>query len=564
MCRFALLTLFVVISCSFAPAAEGARQLNADEPRHRLTGTVVDSETGHPIAARIYLRDADGNWMFVESSDPDGSAVIYDEQWVPMPDSVDRHTTISAHPFQVDLEPGVYRITIERGKEYRSLTRRIEVKADDINQEFQLQRWVDCSARGWYSGETHVHRRVHELRNVMLAEDLNVAFPVTFWTVNANEAPGLSPSPLRRQGPSPHGPRIDHGVTPIDVDATHVIVPRNTEFEVFNVDGERHVLGAMFVLNHKSIFDVGAPPVRDIAKQAHDEGALIDLDKHSWPWSMMLVPVAEVDLFELSNNSLWRTEFGFRNSGVPIGDHMVVEREGNALTEWGWIQFGFESYYTLLNCGFRLRPTAGTASGVHPVPLGFGRVYVHVEGEFTLEKWLAGFDQGQSFVTTGPMLFATLDEQLPGHIFQPASQDASTLTLSLESVSDEPVDRIEIIVNGEIAKSIKIDPDEAGPNDKSPSASLQFQIDLDLDESSWVAVRSIQTLEDNRVRFAHTAPWHIEIDQEPVRPKRAEVAYLIEAMRREISRNREILPEESLREFRDALEIYEEIMKRAR
>ena len=71
------------------------------------------------------------------------------------------------------------------------------------------------------------------------------------------------------------------------------------------------------------------------------------------------------------------------------------------------IDFTLGMYYTLLNCGFRLRPTAGTASGVHPVPLGFGRVYVHLPDGFSYEAWMAGLDAGRSFVTTGPMLVVT-------------------------------------------------------------------------------------------------------------------------------------------------------------
>ena len=163
-----------------------------------------------------------------------------------------------------------------------------------------------------------MHRRLSELPNVMLAEDLNVAFPVTFWTIEAYQRPGLEPSSLRRQGPSPFGPRADRGADVIPIDESHVLFPRNTEYEIFSVDGQRHVQGAVFILNHKSVFDQGMPPVREIAQQAHREGALLDLDKHSWPWSMMLVPVAEVDLFELSNNSVWRTSFGFRNSSRAV------------------------------------------------------------------------------------------------------------------------------------------------------------------------------------------------------------------------------------------------------
>ncbi len=72
------------------------------------------------------------------------------------------------------------------------------------------------------------------------------------------------------------------------------------------------------------------------------------------------------------------------------------EPDGGAWTESGWIDYGFKSYYALLNCGFRLRPTAGTASGVHPVPLGFGRVYVHRPQGFTYDGWIKGLDAGET------------------------------------------------------------------------------------------------------------------------------------------------------------------------
>ena len=80
---------------------------------------------------------------------------------------------------------------------------------------------------------------------------------------------------------------------------------------------QRHTLGAFFVLNHKTPLDLGVPPVGPVARRAHDEGALIELDKHNWPWSMALVPVMPVDLFELSNNHVWQTEFAFRDFGEP-------------------------------------------------------------------------------------------------------------------------------------------------------------------------------------------------------------------------------------------------------
>ena len=36
-------------------------------------------------------------------------------------------------------------------------------------------------------------------------------------------------------------------------------------------------------------------------------------------------------------------------------------------TERDWTIYGFIDYYALLDCGFRLAPTAGTANGVQPI-----------------------------------------------------------------------------------------------------------------------------------------------------------------------------------------------------
>lgn len=81
-----------------------------------------------------------------------------------------------------------------------------------------------------------------------------------------------------------------------------MIYPLNTEYEIFTVGDKRHTLGAIFALNQKTVLTDGVPPVRQIAEQVHREGGLLELDKHNWPWSMMLVPVMKVDLYELTSD----------------------------------------------------------------------------------------------------------------------------------------------------------------------------------------------------------------------------------------------------------------------
>src|SRR5204862_7488065 len=109
-----------------------------------------------------------------------------------------------------------------------------------------------------------------------------------------------------------------------------------------------------------------------------------------------------------SNNHLWETEFAFRDFGAPAPEYMKIQKDAKGYTELGWLQYGFQNYYALLDCGLRMRPTAGCASGVHPVPLGFGRVYVHLDGPFSYDAWMKGLNEGRSVVTTGPMLFVKL------------------------------------------------------------------------------------------------------------------------------------------------------------
>jgi hypothetical protein len=544
--KLAALLLSAWMVATFAAPAIAQQALpKSGAKSFTLLGEVIDAQSGRPLACRIYIAGADGSWHFARSAAPDGSAVEYRKKRDGNPASVEMHTTLSAHPFTADLPPGEYTVHGERGKEFFPESRSIRIDQQNEPITIRLRRWINLEELGWYSGDTHVHRTLAELPNLLLAEDLNVALPLTSWVTDAFAAPANSNRSTDRDTP----PEL------IRVDDTHVIYPRNTEYEIFRVGPKNHTLGAFFVLGHKTLFEEGVPPVRSVLKRARDEGALLDLDKHNWPWSMMLVPVLGIDLFELSNNHIWRTEFGFRGYGDPAPEYMQVERDAKGWTERGWVDYGLLNYYALLNCGFRLRPTAGTASGVHPVPLGFGRVYVHLEDGFSYEAWMRGLDLGRSFVTTGPMLFVQINSQHPGHIFKHDNAAPSTFRITGRARSAVPLQAIEIVVNGEVARTIKAENREiAGQGFESP-----VEAELTIDQSSWLAVRTFEDRPDKRVRFAHTAPFHVEIPGKPLRPRKAEIEFLISRIEGELARHANVLPEAALEEYREALRTYRAI-----
>ncbi|MFO0909993.1 MAG: CehA/McbA family metallohydrolase [Isosphaeraceae bacterium] len=505
----------------------GGVVLSGDEPSVPVTLRVVEAGTGKLVPCRVSLRSADGAWSFPKVGS-EGSVVRYERKAMTDPSVVEMHATVSAHPLRYDLRPGRYTLTAERGKEYQRVELPLTVGSEPLSVEVPLRRWINAADRGWFSGDTHAHRALADLPNLLLAEDLNVAFPMTDWVREAFVPP------IERRDAQFRDP----GPSPIRVDERHLIVPRNTEYEIFTVNKAAHTLGAFFVLAHKTPLDLGAPPFGPVAARAHREGALIELDKHNWPWSMALVPVMPVDLFELANNHVWQTTFAIRDYGERAAPYMKAERDAKGYTERGWIDFGFQNYYSLLNCGFRLRPTAGTGSGVHPVPLGFGRVYVKLDRPFAADAWLDALDAGRSFVTTGPLMFVTLDGRDPGHRFTTDEPAPRSYALRGTIGSSVPLATIEVIVNGEVAHTLTPS-NQAGDQGSFIS---EVNADLPLDGSAWVAVRAFEKRDDGRVRFVHSGPFHVDVKDRPIRPRRVEVEYLILRVEQQIERSRSVLP----------------------
>jgi hypothetical protein len=501
-----------------------------------VQGEVLDAATRQPLPARVQIKAGDGTWHFPTSAAAEGSAVRYERQRANT-NSMERHTTLSGHPFRVELPPGRYTFTIERGKEYHAETREVVVAAGMERITFQLRRWAQMAAEGWFSGDTHVHREPGELANVMLAEDLNVAFPLLDWAVDSHVPPSASER-------STGGTRAAEIVR---VDATHAWSSRNTEYEITRVQGREHRLGAFLILNHRTRFDRPLAPLSEIVRQARAEGALIDLEKPNWPWSIALAPLLGGDLFELANNHHWQTDYAVKNWAVPAPAWMKLSGTGTD-TERDWTLYGFQTYYALLNCGFRLRPTAGTASGVHPVPLGFNRVYVQLDGPFSYEKWIEGLRAGRSFVTNSPLLRAKANGRWPGAEF-----GAGEAALQCSIRSAHPLESVELIANGEVVQRFE-------PTNRSEGGGFTNEITTRFrpTTSTWIAWRCFEARPDGRLRFAHSAPWYFDVPNQPLRLRRIEADWLVQRVTEEIARSRDVAPRELIDEYQRALKFYQD------
>ena len=505
-----------------------------------VTGDVRDSATGAAIASRLYIQSEDGTWHFPASSDS-LDVVRYERENHWNKSQVEMHATLAAKPFSVDLTAGEYTVIVERGKEYAPLKTKLTVDESHAQWHLRPSRWIDMASRHWYSGDMHCHRSIDELANLQVAEDLNVCFPLTYWTRIAEKSPS--------HGDNSTSASLQAG--PVSIDATHVWYPRNTEYEIFKVRNREHTLGAFLILNHHAPFDMPVLPLAAVARQAHNEGALIDLEKHNWEWAAVAAPILSADLFELANNHNWRIGFGVKNWGVPAANWMNLKGPLTIDNEPDWIEYGWQFYYALLNCGLPIKPSAGSASGVHPVPVGYSRVYVHLPRGFDYGAWMSGLAAGRSFVTTGPMLLVTVNDRDPGETF---STDASQVMLHIhgEACADKPLNRIEIVWNGEVIRSI---PPTNEPADNAFVS--RFDLTVPANASGWLAARCVaEPRETGGIPFAHTGPWHIKIAGRPLLPRQREVAYFLGLVEREIDRNRNVLGTEQLADYYKARDFW--------
>jgi hypothetical protein len=121
------------------------------------------------------------------------------------------------------------------------------------------------------------------------------------------------------------------------------------------------------------------------------------------------------------------------------------------------MQLNTDTYYRLLNWGLRLAAGLGSATGAKPAPVGYNRTYVRVKADSTLDEFNTAWKAGRNFVTNGPILIQrTRDGHYSGDTIN-LPPGGGTMHLEVEAVADQRLSTIEIIVNGRVTESLKVD-----------------------------------------------------------------------------------------------------------
>jgi hypothetical protein len=371
---------------------------------------------------------------------------------------------------KIELPQGEYSFEIERGPEYSRATGSFALTKDDPHHaaSVTLTRIAHLVTEGWWSGDLHVHRNLSEAELLMRAEDLHIAQFTTWW----NETNPWNTTALPAEAP-------------VRFDGDRFYHPLAGEDER---DG-----GALLYFNLERPLDItGAgrhhPSSVVFAREARSRrGAWIEIEKPFWWDYPMWLAHGLGDSIGVAQNHLQRGGVLDNEAwGRPRDRSRFPGPRGNGL-------YTQELYFHALNCGFWIPPSAGSASGVLPNPVGYNRVYVHVDGDLTWDKWWAGLRAGRAFVSNGPLLRARANDQEPGHRFR--SKGPMEIRLEARLDSREPIESVELVRNGRV-EPIKL-----------PSV-------VTFHESGWFVIRAIADT-PHTLRFAMTAPWHVEIDGWP-------------------------------------------------
>lgn len=431
----------------------------------------LQDEKGNPVTARVYLRGEDGSYHI-----PDGSI-----------GRGRRERFFHARgQFQLTLPPARYAVEVVKGFEFEPVTRNVNLSYLELTdrttvETITLKRVVDMPARGWFSGDVHMHPNHREgglymtpedCQLVAAGEDIRVA---NLLISNRQYTTRVFDTEFFRDG----------AVDPASTDESMMVVQeefRNTS----DMYGHMPLLGINrlvepFFTGERPYWE-DHPANYSIAKRVQEMGGVVSYAH----------PAARVGILLGPHQA---REFPIDLAlGVVNGLDLVSNMDEDAATYL---------YYRVLNSGLKCAASAGTDTQMDVTDnssiSGGGKVYVKLDPPLSYAKWIAGYRAGRTFASNGPLLFLDVDGREPGAEIPVTG--TLRLNISAEAISLPPMQALELVVNGEVVAT-------AQPAADGTSAKLSHV--LEVDKSVWIAARvrgagHRRVMNDARL-FAHTSP----------------------------------------------------------
>ncbi len=488
------------------PATLSIRTLVAGRPEPQPARLHIEAGDGHPLlpASGIVRLDSQSGLTYVYS---DGTLTL-------------------------QVPPGVVRVVAARGLASPAVPTEVTLQPGETRTvTLTLTPVWDAAAAGYAAGDHHFHLNYGgvytvgptELQQILHAEELDVASPMV---ANLhNRLQDLTLWPAR----APSAPRAAAPGEPL-IEFAHEV--------------RSHFLGHLGVVGVPSPFwpwywGPGYPvygsddrPNADVMKDTRRRGGI----------TSYVHPVAIRDPFA-------GTASAAPGAAIPlmlIADAVLGDLDALEVACLWTDELGTSAVWQrLLNLGVPVALSAGTDAMVNVhrnMAVGSARIYVRHPQPLTMPSYLDALRAGRSFVTTGPFLELTVDGKRPGEVLPAAGPRQVEFVVELAAAL--PVERLEILVNGEVAF-------RAPPGTPALAAAGHTQLRgrLSIPAGGWISARAVDEHMSwpgmDSYPFALTSPVWIGRVGSTHRPaQRAAAAELLVALASAESRLRAAFPPE--------------------
>jgi hypothetical protein len=454
---------------------------------------VNDAATGKPTPCRVRFTDEAGNYY-----PPHGRV------WDVSPNvGIDVGgslclSTADRYPHQkwayidgsceIELPTGLIDIHITKGPEYLPLHQQLQLHAGKLAWRLTLERWSHLRQHDWYPGDVGAHYLSPPAALLEgAAEDLAVVNVLAFET-------GKSDYDDQEQC---QGTRFVYANL-LEFSGQKPALENEDCMVVVNTLNTHPQLGALALLNcHRIVYPLSMGwrqerhnlTLADWCDQCHRKRGLVVWMCPLWQSKQELCGEAladtvlgKVDAFEINRFALEAQDFA-----------------------------DCRLWYDLLSSGFRTTLVGASSKISNQVPLGCVRTYARLQENQPLSyaHWIEAVRSGRTFVTSGPLLLFTANDQDSGAVVQIAS--GQPVKIRAEARSLTPFDHLEIVANGEVVAL------QAASGDP---ATARLEAEIPMPQGGWVAARCVGKTwvagnHGGQHVGAHSSAVYVEVDGRP-------------------------------------------------
>jgi hypothetical protein len=431
----------------------------------------------------------------------------------------------------VVLPQGTYTIEYTRGPEYRKKTQTLKIESTAPQTlTFRLERWIDPSRMGWYSGDHHIHAAgcahyerptegvyPRDMIRHVIGEDLKIGSVLTW------------------------GPGWYFQKTFFEGKDNAVSTPQHRIRYDVEVSGHpsSHT-GHLLLLGLKEQDYPGTKRIEEwpswglpILRWGKQQGAVTGYTHSGWGLALKEEKLLSYEMPPFDGIGA--------NEYVVTVTHGLTDVVSTADTPYPW---ELNVWYHTLNVGYRARISGETDFPcIYGERVGLGRSYVR-QSKLDYDDWVQGLKEGRNYASDGKSHL--MDFRVNGiemgsgrDVELPAAASVKLTAKAAAFLEPQPVESIrklrydqkpywdverarigntrkvpvEAVVNGQVVARQEIEAD---------GSLRDVTFTVPVERSSWVCLRVLPS--------SHTNPVWVTVDGKPVRASRRSAKWLREAV----------------------------------